>query len=150
MAYKNPKTGRIYLRMNMAPICSLHQYANEQLVCATCPIKKIQRNHNLAAATCGEICNLFGDEVATAFGYDIIEAETADQEAPSTKANAVSQKFVIHDSYHYKGSNNYDLILTYKDGMIQLISSYGELMGTASSMKQLIKLLTAITNGDMA
>lgn len=150
MAYKNPKTGRIYLRMDMAPICNLHQYANADSVCKNCPITKVKRNHSMPNIACAEACTLYGDEVAAAFEYDIIKADCTNPETPLTPTTkSVSQKFVIHDAYYYKGSSNCDLTLKDTDGMIQLVSSYGEVMGTASSLTQLAELLTAIANDKM-
>lgn len=71
MAYYNPETGRTYLAMNMAPICRLTSPDERNFTCTICPIRKIQINHNLDFEKgCANVCLLYGDEVAEAFGYE--------------------------------------------------------------------------------
>lgn len=73
MAYQNPETGRIYLTMKMAPICALYNGIN---TCSDCKIFHISKKHHVDGGhgmPCQATCELYGDEVAEAYGYKKIE-----------------------------------------------------------------------------
>lgn len=73
MAYQNPETGRIYLTMKMAPICALYNGIN---TCSDCKIFHIAKKHHIDGGhgmPCQATCELYGDEVAEAYGYKKIE-----------------------------------------------------------------------------
>lgn len=76
MAYQNPENGRIYLSMNMGPICKLTSPDERSLTCTVCPIRTIQIKHNMTFESgCANVCAEYGDEVAEAFGYQKIIVE---------------------------------------------------------------------------
>lgn len=84
MAYKNPDTGRIYLSMKMAPICALQQ---STVPCIGCKLSQISKKHNVTVKSgmpCQETCELYGDEVAAAFGYEKIDYESDLEDQPNT------------------------------------------------------------------
>lgn len=71
MAYENPKNGRIYLTMRMAPICKTTK--DNRCICNDCPVRKIGEKYgykNLNA--CDDICMAHEDEIAEAVGYQKI------------------------------------------------------------------------------
>ena len=73
MAYQNPENGRIYLNMKMAPVCALHNGVNP---CFGCKIFHIAQKHHVDGGRgmpCQATCELYGDEVAEAYGYKKIE-----------------------------------------------------------------------------
>lgn len=70
MAYVNPKTGKIYPTMKMAPICTISDYDLGKVAkfpCDTCPAMQIAKSHGYLA--CQTACEVYDDEVASAFGY---------------------------------------------------------------------------------
>ena len=73
MAYQNPENGKIYLNMKMAPVCALHNSINP---CIGCKILHIAQKHHVdgrRGMPCQDTCELYGDEVAEAYGYKKIE-----------------------------------------------------------------------------
>ena len=73
MAYQNPETGRIYLNMKTAPICAIYNSINS---CFDCKIFQIAQKHHVDGGRgmpCKSTCELYGDEVAEAYGYKKIE-----------------------------------------------------------------------------
>ena len=73
MAYQNPENGRIYLNMKMAPVCALHNSVNP---CFGCKIFHIAQKHHVDGGRgmpCQATCEMYGDEVAEAYGYKKIE-----------------------------------------------------------------------------
>lgn len=85
MAYKNLETGRIYLSMTQAPICKALKVGTTTNICCECPIIKIAKEHGDLKRLrfydslrktddlgCADIARRYGDEVATAFGYEKI------------------------------------------------------------------------------
>ena len=73
MAYQNPENGRIYLNMKMAPICAIYNGINS---CFDCKIFQIAQKHHVdgrRGMPCQATCDLYGDEVAEAYGYKKIE-----------------------------------------------------------------------------
>lgn len=73
MAYQNPENGRIYLNMKMAPVCALYNGINS---CFACKIFQIAQKHHVDGGRgmpCKSTCELYGDEVAEAYGYKKIE-----------------------------------------------------------------------------
>ena len=73
MAYQNPENGRIYLNMKMAPVCALHNGVNP---CFGRKILQIALKHHVDSGRgmpCQATCELYGDEVAEAYGYKKIE-----------------------------------------------------------------------------
>ena len=73
MAYQNPENGRIYLNMKTAPICAIYNSINS---CFDCKIFQIAQKHHVDGGRgmpCQATCELYGDEVAEAYGYKKIE-----------------------------------------------------------------------------
>ena len=73
MAYQNPENGRIYLNMKTAPICAIYNGINS---CFDCKIFQIAQKHHVdgrRGMPCQATCDLYGDEVAEAYGYKKIE-----------------------------------------------------------------------------
>lgn len=73
MAYQNPENGRIYLNMKMAPVCAIHNSVNP---CFGCKIFHIAQKHHVDGGRgmpCQTTCEIYGDEVAEAYGYKKIE-----------------------------------------------------------------------------
>lgn len=73
MAYQNPENGRIYLNMKTAPICAIYNGINS---CFDCKIFQIAQKHHVdgrRGMPCQATCELYGDEVAEAYGYKKIE-----------------------------------------------------------------------------
>ena len=73
MAYQNPENGRIYLNMKTAPICAIYNDINS---CFDCKIFQIAQKHHVDGGRgmpCQATCELYGDEVAEAYGYKKIE-----------------------------------------------------------------------------
>lgn len=73
MAYQNPENGRIYLNMKMAPICALYNGINS---CFACKLFQIAQKHHVDGGRgmpCQDTCEMYGDEVAEAYGYKKIE-----------------------------------------------------------------------------
>lgn len=73
MAYQNPENGRIYLNMKTAPICAIYNGINS---CFDCKIFQIAQKHHVdgrRGMPCKSTCELYGDEVAEAYGYKKIE-----------------------------------------------------------------------------
>ena len=73
MAYQNPENGRIYLNMKTAPICAIYNSINS---CFDCKIFQIAQKHHVdgrRGMPCQATCDLYGDEVAEAYGYKKIE-----------------------------------------------------------------------------
>lgn len=73
MAYQNPENGRIYLNMKMAPVCALLNSTNP---CFGCKIFHIAQKHHVDGGRgmpCQTTCEIYGDEVAEAYGYKKIE-----------------------------------------------------------------------------
>ena len=73
MAYQNPENGRIYLNMKTAPICAIYNGINS---CFDCKIFQIAQKHHvdgIRGMPCQATCDLYGDEVAEAYGYKKIE-----------------------------------------------------------------------------
>lgn len=73
MAYQNPENGRIYLNMKTAPICAIYNGINS---CFDCKIFQIAQKHHVDGGRgmpCKSTCELYGDEVAEAYGYKKIE-----------------------------------------------------------------------------
>lgn len=68
MAYENPKTGRIYLNMKMAPICKYDK--DGHCICNACPVREIGEKYGYKDLNaCDDICASHEDEVAKAMGY---------------------------------------------------------------------------------
>ena len=59
---------------------------------------------------------------------------------------------VLGDAYNFKGTMNCDLTFKFNKytGIIELYSSYGELIGNAYSISSLIELLTKLRNDELA
>ena len=73
MAYQNPENGRIYLNMKAAPICTLYNDIN---TCFDCKLFQIAQKHHVdgrRGMPCQATCDLYGDEVAEAYGYKKID-----------------------------------------------------------------------------
>ena len=94
MAYKNLETGRIYLSMAQAPICEALNIGVTTNICHECPIVKIAKERGdldrlqfydfLRKADdlgCADIAKKYGDEVATAFGYERIVFNDSQEES---------------------------------------------------------------------
>ncbi len=87
MAYMNPKTNNIYLTMKLAPICNLSDYdlnRTNDFICDTCPVMRIAKSHGHENLSCQAVCELYDNEVASAFGYvDVEKNPTTGNYVPS-------------------------------------------------------------------
>ena len=89
MAYKNLETNKIYLNMAQAPICEALKASAITCIwpyiCLRCPIMIIAKEHGVSDRLClcdsfrevddlgcADIAKMYGDEVASAFGYEKI------------------------------------------------------------------------------
>lgn len=109
MAYQNPETGRIYLTMKMAPICALYNGIN---TCSDCKIFHIVKKHHIDGGhgmPCQATCELYGDEVAEAYGYKKIEYnkhESNLEEQPNSTNEFIHTMFLqcIRDRVNSNGN----------------------------------------------
>ena len=109
MAYQNPETGRIYLTMKMAPICALYNGIN---TCSDCKIFHIAKKHHVDGGhgmPCQATCELYGDEVAEAYGYKKIEYnkhESNLEEQPNSTNEFIHTMFLqcIRDRVNSNGN----------------------------------------------
>ena len=109
MAYQNPETGRIYLTMKMAPICALYNGIN---TCSDCKIFHISKKHHVDGGNgmpCQATCELYGDEVAEAYGYKKIEYnkhESNLEEQPNSTNEFIHTMFLqcIRDRVNSNGN----------------------------------------------
>lgn len=109
MAYQNPETGRIYLTMKMAPICALYNGIN---TCSNCKIFHIAKKHHVDGGhgmPCRATCELYGDEVAEAYGYKKIEYnkhESNLEEQPNSTNEFIHTMFLqcIRDRVNSNGN----------------------------------------------
>ena len=116
MAYQNPETGRIYLTMKMAPICALYNGIN---TCSDCKIFHIAKKHHVDGGhgmPCQATCELYGDEVAEAYGYKKIEYnkhESNLEEQPNSTNEFIHTMFLqcIRDRVNSNGNPiNYRIV----------------------------------------
>lgn len=109
MAYQNPETGRIYLTMKMAPICALYNGIN---TCSDCKIFHIAKKHHVDGGhgmPCQATCELYGDEVAEAYGYKKIEYDEHEsnlEEQPNSTNEFIHTMFLqcIRDRVNSNGN----------------------------------------------
>ena len=109
MAYQNPETGRIYLTMKLAPICALYNGIN---TCSDCKIFHIAKKHHVDGGhgmPCQATCELYGDEVAEAYGYKKIEYnkhESNLEEQPNSTNEFIHTMFLhcIRDRVNSNGN----------------------------------------------
>lgn len=80
-----------------------------------------------------------------------IEAVEATSSCMETELVDLKNFIILNDSYFFKGSLNCSLTIRAMHGdTIQVISYYGERMGTFTSIADLAKFLQSLMNGEFA